>query len=335
MNETSYESYQNPKGYEIDFDLLKEFELGLDPIQPTNSTIPCHTLGYGEISTVFELLVDKMSGLAFKRMSIFNTQEELRDYLSTYIEYCRLLENEVGLHLPSHGHAAFLNKDNRPIFYIIQEKVASPSIGNKALHLLPRTEVLDLFRLVLKELIKVWQFNQRIPNIDVGIDGQVSNWVINNFTPEDPHVDQDTQLAYVDTSSPLVRIEGREQMDTELFLRAAPSFLAWILRILFVKDVVGRYYDFRLVAIDLLANCCKEQRPGLIPDLVVLVNDFFVDEVAWLDIKPIEEKEIFSYYKEDALIWSLYLSMRRVDRFLHKYVLFKPYHYILPGSVKR
>ena len=39
------------------------------------------------------------------------------------------------------------------------------------------------------------------------------------------------------------RIEGAEQLNAELFLRSAPSFLAWILRLLFLEDVVDRYYD--------------------------------------------------------------------------------------------
>ena len=119
----------------------------------------------------------------------------------------------------------------------------------------------------------------------------------------------------MDTSTPLFRVEGVEQLDTELFLRSAPSFLVWMLRLLFLKDVVNRYYDFRLVAIDLVANFYKEQRPDLIPDAIGAVNRFFAGEAADLGVQPIDEQEVRSYYREDALIWSLYLSMRKVDRF--------------------
>ena len=98
-------SFQNPKGFEIDFDLLQEFERGLDSIHPERSQMPCRVLGYGEISTVFEIHADTFDGLAFKRMSIFETVEELSEYLVTYHEYHRLLEDEIGVHLPAHGHA--------------------------------------------------------------------------------------------------------------------------------------------------------------------------------------------------------------------------------------
>jgi hypothetical protein len=139
----------------------------------------------------------------------------------------------------------------------------------------------------------------------------------------------------VDTSTPLFRVQGVEQLDTELFLRSAPSFLVWILRRLFLQDVVNRYYDFHLVAVDLAANFYKEQRPELIPDVIATVNDFFSGEAADLGIPPLDEKEVSSYYKGDALIWSLYLSMRKVDRFIRRNVLRRQYPYILPEKVQR
>jgi hypothetical protein len=45
-------SFQPPRGYDIQGDLLREFERGLDLLNPQASQVPCHVLGYGEISTV-------------------------------------------------------------------------------------------------------------------------------------------------------------------------------------------------------------------------------------------------------------------------------------------
>jgi hypothetical protein len=143
------------------------------------------------------------------------------------------------------------------------------------------------------------------------------------------------RLWYLDTSTPLFRVEGVEQLDPELLLRSAPAFLAWILRWLFVQEVVDRYYDFHLVAVDLVANFYKEQRPELIPMVVETVNEFFAGEAGALGVKPIAEAEVRSYYREDALIWRLYLGMRKVDRFLRRRVLRGEYPYILPGKIKR
>ena len=316
-------------------DLLQRFEQGLDPKEPESSLMPATVLGYGEISTVFAIDGGGLEGLAFKRMPLFKDENEIRGYQAAYEEYSRLLQQEVGLHLPAHGFATLCSETGRPVFYIIQQRLPSASIGNKALRLLPDEMVLLLVKRILQEMQPVWQFNDRQDHLQLSLDGQVSNWSISGFDPDHPHFDGSASLLYFDTSTPLFRIEGKEQVDAELFLRSAPSFLAWILRLLFLEDVINRYYDFRRVAIDLVANFYKEGCPELIPGVLEVVNDFFRSEAARLGIQPIAEKEVASYYREDALIWTLYLSFRRIDRWLSTRVLRRDYPYILPARIER
>src|SRR5438128_2333833 len=113
----------NPSGFQIDLGLLQEFERGLDPRSPSNSRIPARVLGYGEISTVLEIQAEACRGLAFKRLSIFESPAEIERYLATYVEYMRLLEDEIGIRLPPNGYAAFANPGGRPVFYIVQKKL--------------------------------------------------------------------------------------------------------------------------------------------------------------------------------------------------------------------
>ena len=97
--------------------IIENIENHLDSKQyPEKGQIPCHVLGYGEMSTVFELNVEDLEGLAFKRMSIFSNDQELDRYISAYQEYNQLLEGEIGLGLPPHGHAILRNPAGRPIF---------------------------------------------------------------------------------------------------------------------------------------------------------------------------------------------------------------------------
>lgn len=315
-------------------DLLQEFERGLDPQHPQRSKIPAGVLGYGEISTVFEIQAEMLHGLAFKRLPLFNDEQEVERYRNAFEEYNRLLGQEIGIRLPPHDYASFQNQSGRPIFYIVQKQLSAASIGHRALHTLPREDVFVLIKRALQELRKVWDFNRRQNRVQVAIDGQISNWSIDNFSPEHPRIEQ-ASLSYVDTSTPLFRVQGVEQLDPELFLRSAPSFLVWILRLLYLKDVVNRYFDFHLVAVDLVANFYKEQKPDLVPDVIKTVNEFFAGEAAGLGVPPIGEKEVRDYYREDALIWSLYLSMRKVDRFIRKQLLRGEYPYILPEEIKR
>lgn len=326
---------QNPAGIVIQPALLQEFERGLDPLHPDRSNIPCHILGYGEISTVFEIQAEGLQDLAFKRMCAFRTEEELQGYLATFSEYNRRLESDIGLHLPAHGYASFVCQAGYPVFYIIQKKLAPGSISSKALHHLLLPEAVALFQAVLGELDKVWEYNRSHPNDQVGIDGQLSNWAIEGFDPYHPGLPEQVTLFYIDTSTPISTRDGVEQMDPELFLRSAPPYLVWILRLLFVQDVMARYYDPRKVTIDIIANFYKEGKPELIPDMVACANDFIAHEGSKLALQPITEKEVKDYYREDEIIWSLYLSMRRFDRFVRKKVLQRDYPYILPGKIKR
>ena len=326
---------RNPAGADIRPALLRKFESGLDPYQPEKSKVPCRVLGYGEISTVFEIQVEGYKDLAFKRLCIFQTMEELQSYLATYTEYNQRLESAIGLHLPAHGHIAFLSPSGHPVFYIIQKKLSPESICSKALHHMLRSEAVVMFRAVLGELYKVWEYNRNHPDGQVGFDGQLSNWAIEGFDPSHPALKESLTLFYVDTSTPMWTRDGVEQLNPELFLRSAPPYLVWILRLLFVKDVMTRYYDLRKVIIDVIANFYKEQKPDLIPDMVDCANDFIANQGSSLGLQPITQKEVKSYYRQDEIIWSLYLSMRRFDRFMRKKVLHRDYPHILPGKIKR
>jgi len=320
---------------QVDIELLKEFERGLDPAYPEKSKIPARVLGYGEISTIFEIQAESTKNLACKRMPIFKTREEVAEYQTLYGDYNEVLQKDIGINMPEWGFAWFVSDAGNIIAFDIQRKLAPESIGNRAIQLLDPAGIRKLFLLVQRELLKVWKYNLANPGRAVGIDGQISNWSIANFDAVRPQVGPETGLLYFDTSTPLMKKNSQERLDPELFLRSAPSFLVWLIRWLFLQGVMTRYYDARLVTTDIIANFYKEQRPELVPGLVQAANEFFSTEGASLGLKPLTEKEIKSYYKEDAMIWVLFLAFRRFDRWLHKYILRKPYIYILPGHIKR
>ena len=320
---------------ELDFELLEGFERQLDPRHPESGPIPASVLGYGEITTVFEIGAQDKRQVAYKRLPVFRDREELDRYVSSFEEYCRVLTDKVGLELVPYGLASITGKDGTPVLFLAQEKVEPLSFCHKVIHLLPRDEVLRLVRRILRELARVWEYNRGGDRIEMGLDGQISNWSVKGFDPSSPSLPDDIELVYFDTSTPLFRVDGVEQLDPELFLRGAPSFLVWLIRLLFLEDVMTRYYDLKLVTTDLIANFFKEQMPELIDDLVLLANDFFAMDAAGLEAPPITVKEVRSYYREDALIWILYLSARKLDRFLRTRVLRGDYPYILPGKIKR
>jgi hypothetical protein len=323
-------------GLNINVELLREFERGLDPRFPEKSRIPARVLGYGEISTVLEIGTGSERDLVYKRMPMFKSEQEAEDYEALYKEYVEVLQNRIGLRVVPSDVKRFMDQDeSKVVVYIVQEKLLSEAIGHKAIHLISSDDVEKLVVAVIKEMKKVFDFNKaHRGELEVGIDGQSSNWAIVGFDPDMRGLDEEIRLVYLDTSTPFVRKSGEEQLNPELFLRSAPSFLVWILRLFFLEDVMTRYYDFRQVVVDLVANLYKEQRPDLVPGLVDTVNEFFSAEIRGGDFKPISVKEIRAYYREDAWIWRFYLAFRRIDRSLHG-LLGKEYVYVLPGKTKR
>lgn len=305
----------------LDQDLLERFEAGLNPQAIEESVVPAHLLGYGEISAIFQIQGD--TSVAYKRMPLFDSLAQATAYAELYKEYCGLLER-AGLHLPE-SNTAIVEIPGRPVvLYIGQRAFPAQNIGNKLLHVFDLEQVQRLIRRILEFQVKLKEFNQSVlPDLEIAVDGQISNWALEG--------DLDTgTIYYIDTSTPFIRKNGAHQLDPELVLQAAPAFLRWLVRWLFVDEVLDRYYDPRKNMIDLAANLFKEQRPDLIPATIDTINE----SMAGI-IEPLNRIDVEKYYKEDKFIWTLFLTLRRLDRFLTTKIFRNRYEFILPGKIQR
>lgn len=302
---------------DVDEDLLYRFEAGLDPQDVENSPIPATILGFGEISAIFQ--IGENREVAFKRMPLFSELSSAEAYVQRFEEYCVLL-TRAGLTLPGHK-ASIVKVPDRPVVcYIAQERFPSERFAHRLVHRLSKEKTLGLLEQIFSEISKVFTFNRSGDlSTTAAIDGQISNWV-----------EHGRVLLYIDTSTPLYRKGGVEQLDPELFLKSAPPALRWIIRLLFLRDVMNRYYDEREVYIDLAANLYKEQRPGLIPDVVRIINRHLSQ-----GFEPVTTADAEKYYKKDKLIWSLFLAFRKTDRWVKTRLIGKRYDFILPGKISR
>jgi hypothetical protein len=320
---------------EFDKDLLAEFERTLDTVHPEKGKIPIKILGYGEISIVFEIVGDENANIAYKRLPVFETEAQVTSHINAYMEYNRLLKEDLGIDVPETDTAWVPSRDGKAIvLYCVQEKLLPISMGNKIIHQVDAAGIKQLVLLVMNALKRIWVFNKQQTTIQVGIDGQVSNWSVQGFDPDMPRVDPDASLKYIDTTTPMYRVNGEEAMDPTLFLKSAPGILRKSLMGM-LHEVVDRYYDWRLVANDLIANFYKEQLPALVPDVIATVNDFFSSDAAEFAIKPFTIDEIKAYYKHDKQIWTVFQSLRRMDRFVTTKIRRKTYNFYLPGKIKR
>ncbi|MBY8986892.1 MAG: hypothetical protein KGD61_00435 [Candidatus Lokiarchaeota archaeon] len=318
----------------IDTEVLKKLERSIDTYNPEKGEVPIKILGYGEISLVFEIVGDPEQ-IAYKRIPIFENEKQVNRHIWAYNEYNRILIEEVGLTLPEYDVAWFTDDEDKIQFYCVQEKISSESVGNKAIHKLNTEDINTLILLVMKDMKKVWSYSKNNETVDLGLDGQISNFAIIGYDPDNPKIEEDTKLIYFDTSTPMFRKNGIEAMDAELFLKSTPFFLRFLVKAAFLEEVVDRYYDWRLVTIDLIANFFKEQKPELIPGVISQINKFFNEEASEFNIEPITFEEVRKYYKNDKMIWVIFQNARKIDRYIKTKLFRKKYDFYLPGKIER
>ncbi|TFH05279.1 MAG: hypothetical protein E4H09_02250, partial [Spirochaetales bacterium] len=241
----------------VDEELLHELEAGLDPAMPGASAVPFTVIGYGEMSTVFR--IDNDHQVAYKRMPLFKDEESARAYIAMFEEYSRLLA-EAGIQVPPQETRIVALPGRPVVLYIAQPLLPFDRFCHTMVHSADAEAAGEIIDAVSREISRVWEWNrEHHPHHELSLDGQLSNWVMDGSTGR-PY--------YIDTSTPMYRVNQEEQLDPELFLQSAPWMLRWILRLFFVEDVMTRYYDFRQVLRDLLANLHKEGRADLVPHVV-------------------------------------------------------------------
>ncbi|MBN1351381.1 hypothetical protein JXJ21_18330 [candidate division KSB1 bacterium] len=300
-------------------------------------------IGFGEISTVLELtgggtyaqpLPDRYRWV-YKKMPVFPHLEGAEMYAALYREYFSIITVDIGIRIPQQKIHIHPVSDGKVRIYALQEKVPVESVGHRLIHRLEEDECALLMRMILGEIKKVAVFNQRQSRIKLAIDAQISNWAFPEVDLREARLSGNESVVFIDTSSPLYRVDGIEQLDAEIFLKSTPFFLRPVIRALFLQDVLDRYYDIHLDTVDLIANLYKEGRPEIIPLLISVANAFFANEMVDFGIQPITLEEVTKYYKEDAFIWKFYLAARKIDRFITEKVLRRTYEFRLPDHVQR
>ena len=300
----------------VDHDFLQRFETGLDLRRPERSAIRARVLGQGRVCTVFGLYDDPLSP-ALKRLAVFRSDEDAIHYEALHRKYVRALGERAGVRvLPCTTLRVRDASGTRVVVYIIQEQAQEDSIGHQAIYRMCATPDIDhLLGLILQETAKVFDLNAAHQGgQEIGFDARISNWVIQGFDPENPCLTDRMRLAYLDTTTPLMRSHGQEQFDIRPFVRGMPALLPMFLRRSVLNDLIARYYDFRGTVVDLLANLYVEGRPELVPMLIDSANWYFLAERAEQHFRPLTVSEVAAHHRRNALSWRAYLAVRKLTR---------------------
>ena len=300
------------------------------------SGVSVEVIGYGEITTSLTLsdrftLDSRLrpqpyaSDWVFKALPKFPNADELRRYRAAFDRYADLLRR-AGLELPAQRLVVAGQDASGLRVYIVQRRLDPYGIGNVLIRRLAVADAMTLLRRIILQIAAVYAAD--LGPIRLGLDGQISNWCC-------PAPDSDLPLLYIDTSTPLFRVNGVEQINPEIFLKNTPSFMRAVIRRFFLQDVLDRYYDLRRVLIDMIANLYKERRPDLAEPALTLVNELIAQGFLPADTSPLSLAEVKAYYREDAFIWRFFQTARRLDRFVTERLLGRRYPFRLPGKIAR
>jgi hypothetical protein len=300
----------------VDHELLRRFEAGFDPRRPERSKIPARVLGQGRVGTVLAIEQEAVSALVFKRLPMFRSVEEAERYEALHRKYIRTLGERAGLRvMPSMTVQIADVTPGRVVVYIVQEQAPEDTAGHTAIYHLSPADVSCLLLAILQETAKVFDFNlEHRGTQELGFDPRMSNWALLGFDPERPCLPERIRLAYLDTSTPMMRRHGQEQLDTEPFLRGMPALMPTFIRRSALNDLISRYYDFRRAVVDLVANLHSEGRSDLVPWLTDTVNWFFLAEREDAHFHPLTLAEVDAHHRRDVLYWRTYMALRRLNR---------------------
>jgi hypothetical protein len=294
---------------------LQELERAVQHAFRTGDAGGLDVLGFGEMSSTIRWR-SAGSPFACKRLPVFATESALERYSSCFEAYLKRLA-EAGITVaPS----------------ILQRvQLVSAGLGGKvaAYCVQPAYEPEDLLTRVLARsderrsvalFVRLQQLIGQTVSTQLGLDGQASNWVV---TRDRAAEGEEPRLLYLDVTTPMLRDEaGRDQLDTELFLAAAPAPARGLLRRFLLQEILDKYHSPRGVLLDLVANFYKE-------DLARLVPLFLQHQADWVS-PPLEPEEVTKYYRFDARVWALWQRLRRTDRWWQLKVRRRPYPFLLP-----
>jgi hypothetical protein len=274
----------------------------------TGDTSCLDVLGYGEITTV---VVCESGGIRYacKRLPPFATPADADRYAALFDEYVATLAAS-GVRVVPSTLERLAGDDGRVVLYCVQPVLPAESLAVRVLARSSDAEALRLFETILAHILAA-------VGPRVGVDGQLSNWMVD-----------DGDVLFLDVTTPMLKdAQGRDRLDTELFLAAVPPPVRPLFRRFVVHDVIDKYHDPRGVVLDLVANLIKEGLEQHVAPFLAAANPRLS--------RPITEADVRRYYDGDARVWTAWQAMRRCDRFVRMRLLGQPYPFLLPGPIER
>jgi hypothetical protein len=264
-------------------------------------------VGYGEISVAFGWPRDRPTVVA-KSLPPFPDVRRYEAYVDLLAEYLDVLRSRDVEPLPTTVRAVIEGPDRRA--YVLQPWVPWEEVGPVVLERSDPDDGEALLGGIVAAVL-------RASDAMVGLDAQVSNWVLT-----------EGRLRYLDVSTPMLRDpDGHDRLDSGLFCEAMPWLLRRPTNRFLAPELLSPYHDPRRVVLDAAGNLVRERLARWIPVLLRVANPHLE--------RPLTIDEVRRFYRTNARLWGSLQLLRRMDRGWQQHVRRRQYPFLLPESYQR
>ena len=286
---------------------LQALEVAVSGAFRHGSTSGLEILGYGEISTVFASR-GETGAWACKRLPAFADRDAWKAYQQCLDAYIAALGN-CGVRVVDSRFETTPDSRGNVAVYCFQPLLTPAQMAHRVVVEAERKQAEAVFAGILDHIFDV-------VSPVLGLDAQLSNWAM-----------IDGKLLYLDLSTPLMRTsQGQERLDVALYLASMPWALRALARRYLIEGVVARYYEARLVVLDLIANLPEDGLDDWTPWLLQAADTRLVAR----GLPPLSTLELARHREIDARNFVLTQRLRGMQQWWQRRVRGQPYPFILP-----
>jgi len=280
-----------------------ELDAAVDHLLRTGDRGEMEIIGAGEITCVVA-----WRGCACKRLPPFDEPARLDAYHRLLQEYLTKL-NAAGV-TTLRTECRIVNKTDRQIAFLVQPRVAAEQCLPEWMKRVPQPEAVAM-------AVQVMDLVRRAIAQGIGIDANLSNWLVQNDAP-----------VCLDVSTPMLRdAAGRHRLDTEIFVATLPGVVRGLVRRYFVTELLDRYFVTRSVFENLLGDLPNSGLDHLTEVLLAEAN-------ARIDT-PLTMEQIRAYRREDRLTWNAIRQLLKAEQWWRRHILRASHPHLLPSQFRR
>lgn len=266
-------------------------------------------IGYGEVTIAVKLSTAN-GDFACKRLVPFSSREVAERNATLIASYVKQLA-ACGIDVVE-TETPILERPEGQVLYCVQPLLRRGTLGPDFLRGMTPDDAATHVR-------RIFEHIRASVTPSLAPDGQLSNWAF-----------EGERLRYLDVGTPFLRDDqGKDLFDFTEQTRALPGPVRFTVDRFLLKGILDNYHSTRGQALDFLGNLIKEGLGEIFPHLIPMANEVF-------GLSPtITEEEVRAHYKSDAQTYEFVQAARRVDRWVYRRILRKPYPYLLPPRIAR